>query len=138
MNGKSKPLVSTKSFAKKCKICKYVMGKCLIGKVSIGKCPVKKLSGQVYVCWRGIHRGNVSRGSVLGEVSVRELSSWETVLQSICQTSDFSLSYFFLESAKSKIVWKKNNIFQITHTMILTDQCKISDVYINYNNYVIS
>ena len=46
--------------------------KCPIGKASVGKCPVGELSG----------RGSVSRGSVLGEVSVGELSSRETVLQS--------------------------------------------------------
>ena len=104
MNGKSKLLDSTKSFTKNAKFANTLWGNVWSGKSPPGKCPVKKLSGQVYVCWRGVHRENVSRGSVLGEVSVRGLSSRETVLQSICQTSDFSLLYFFLESIKSEIV----------------------------------
>ena len=78
MNGKSKPLVSTKSFAKKCKICKYVMGKCLIGKVSIGKVSSQKIvwsgicllerypSGkcQSGICpWRSVSQGTVQLGN---------------------------------------------------------------------------
>ena len=53
-------------------------GKCLSegyvrsGKRPSGKCPVGELSD----------RGSVRRGSVLGEVSVGELPSRETVLQS--------------------------------------------------------
>ena len=60
------------------------MGKCPVGQVSgrgsvrSGKWPVGVLSG------RGSgRRGDVSRGSILGEVSVGELSSRETVLQTI-------------------------------------------------------
>ena len=41
-----------------------------------------EMSGQGYVRWGGVRRVNVSRGSVLKEESVGELSGRETVLQS--------------------------------------------------------
>ena len=50
--------------------------------VLLRKCPVGELSGQRYVRWGGVRRVNVSRGSVLKEESVGELSGRETVLQS--------------------------------------------------------
>ena len=89
----------------------------------------------------------------VGEVSIGEMSVGDLSLEK-CQSGDCpvgKLSYnlyvklvishyhtFFLRAQNLKLFEKKNNFFQITHTMILTDQCKISDVYINYNNYVIS
>ena len=41
------------------------------GNVLAGKCPVGELSVR-----GNVHRGSVSRGSVLGEVSVSEMSCW--------------------------------------------------------------
>ena len=53
------------------------------GNVLAGKCPVGEESfGEVSV--RGnVRRGSVSRGFVLGEVSVSEVPGRETVLQSL-------------------------------------------------------
>ena len=56
----------------------------------MGKCPVGELS-----VWGGVRRGSVSRGFVLGEVSVEEVSGRETVQQSyyICILSIFTLQF---------------------------------------------
>ena len=70
INGKSKPLALTKSFAKKCRNLKIRYGR---GNVRSGKC----LSGEMS------SRGSVRRGSVwsgncpFGEMSVREVSVGE-------------------------------------------------------------
>ena len=82
INGKSKLLALTKSFTKKCRNLKISYGrgnlrskKCLSGEMSSrgsvwsGNCPFREMSvGEVLI-----------RDFFFGEVSVRELSSRETV-----------------------------------------------------------
>ena len=60
-------------------------GKCPFGEMSlVGNCPVGELSVWGNVGRGGVRRRSVSRGFVLGEVSVGEVSGQETVLQSVC------------------------------------------------------
>ena len=57
------------------------------GNVLVGKCPVKKVSFREVSSWVIVRWGCVGRGFVLGEVSVGEVASRETALQSILVTS---------------------------------------------------
>ena len=99
INGKSKPLALTKSFAKKCRNLKIRYGR---GNVRSGKCLSGKMSS----------RGSVLRGSVrsrnclfgemsVGEVPVGELSSGKCQtgkcpVGKLCYNQCKSLSLFIL------------------------------------------
>ena len=64
-----------------------VRGNVLVGKCPVGKASFGEVSSRGNVRWGSVCWGSVGRGFVFGEVSVEEVSSPETALQSILVTS---------------------------------------------------
>ena len=109
-------------------------GNVWLGKPPLGKCPVGELSswGSVHqgsICW-----GSVSWGSVLREVSVRELSSWETVLQSFRH-----MLVFFYKQLGSGLSPQSSLYFKVFGTqsclMVAQQFEQVTYVYKKYNNF---
>ena len=102
IDGKSKPLALAKSFAKNAEIWLYVVvgEKSVWRNVQSRKCPFGELPVRWNVCRGSVRRESVSRGFVLGEVSVGELYCRETVLVTLYLFIYFINLICYLQSIK--------------------------------------